>query len=107
MGNLACGGLVRDANGVFIKGFYSRIGFGNAVCLDIKMARQLDIKWAIFELDSKMVVNTVNSETIRMFPCTWNPCHRFESSWEIKEILYEMVARYSYEWQNLAARDCD
>jgi hypothetical protein len=63
-----CGGLIRDSNGKFIRGFYNRLGSCSAVWAElwafrigIDMASQLNIRNVNFEMDSLVVVNMVNS----------------------------------------------
>lgn len=67
-GNPACGGLIRDSNEIFVKGFFGRVGYANvlwaklqALGLGIKLAKQMNLKWASFEMDSKVVMNMVHS----------------------------------------------
>lgn len=65
----ACGGLIRDANGNFVKGFYSKVGSCNAVWaelwalrLGITLAHDLNLPWVMFEMDSKVVVEMVHKK---------------------------------------------
>lgn len=51
-----------------MQGFYSKLGLRNALWaelwglhLGIKLARQLGLSWVIFKLDSKVVVDLINS----------------------------------------------
>lgn len=68
MGGSACGGFVRKSNGSFVHGFYCMLGSRNALWfefwgmhLGIKLARQIVLSWVIFEFDSKVVVDMINS----------------------------------------------
>lgn len=62
----ACGGINRDANGAFDKGFICNMGFCSNLRAELltllnglKVARSLSIGKAIFETDSKAIINYV------------------------------------------------
>lgn len=62
----ACGGLVRDSMGQFVRGFHCNLGATTSVSaelwglvLGLRMARSLGILSLLVELDSKGVVNMV------------------------------------------------
>lgn len=62
----ACGGLVLDSQGVFIKGFCGNLGVCSTLMAEfralihgVKMARSLHLDKVIFETDSSVVVNLV------------------------------------------------
>lgn len=65
-GMAACGGLIRNEQGRFIKGFYSNLGTASSVhaelwgiTLGLCLAKDLGISSLIVELDSKVVVNMI------------------------------------------------
>jgi hypothetical protein len=62
----ACGGLLRDARGNLIQGFYCKLSASNSQCAEmwslvhaVRMARQLQTDQVIFETDSSLVAITV------------------------------------------------
>ncbi|GAU38761.1 hypothetical protein TSUD_64920 [Trifolium subterraneum] len=67
-GSTACGGLIRNQHGIFVKGFYSKIGSSNAIWAEmwvlrigIRIAQNLLLPKVVFEMDSKVIVNMVTS----------------------------------------------
>lgn len=65
-GSTACGGLVRNEHGVFVAGFYTKLGSSTALWVElwalrlgIKLARQLHLHSVCFELDSEVVMRMV------------------------------------------------
>lgn len=72
-GGSTCGGLIRRSNGSFVRGITCKLGAGNAlwvdlwgVCLGMRLARQLGLSWVIFEADSKVVTNMINSRHLSL-----------------------------------------
>lgn len=66
LGKAACGGLICDSNGAFVKGFVCNLGVCSVIKAEMKallhgvqVARDMNISNAIFEIDSLMVVNLV------------------------------------------------
>jgi ribonuclease HI len=67
-GSTACGGLIRNQHGIFLKGFYSKIGSSNAIWAEmwalrigIRIAQNMSLPKVVFEMDSKVIVNMVTS----------------------------------------------
>lgn len=67
-GGSAYGGLIKHGEGSFVHGFFCKLGSSNALWaelwglrLGIKLASQLNLNWIVFELDSKVYVDMVNS----------------------------------------------
>ncbi|GAU36816.1 hypothetical protein TSUD_219190 [Trifolium subterraneum] len=62
-GSTACGGLIRNQHGIFVKGFYSKIGSSNAIWAEmwalrigIRIAQNSLLPKVVFEMDSKQDV---------------------------------------------------
>lgn len=67
-GTTACGGLVRNLDGNFIKGFYCNIGSSNlfwaemwALLLGVCLVQSMALPEVIFELDSLSIVQAIKS----------------------------------------------
>lgn len=65
-GSTACGGLIRNSDGIFVKGFYCNMGCSNpfwaemwALLLGVRLAQSLALPEVLFELDSLSIVQTV------------------------------------------------
>lgn len=66
-GSLACGGLIRDAEGNFIKGFHSKITSSNVIWAELwgvlsglQLARNIMLQHIVVEVDSKTAIDTIN-----------------------------------------------
>lgn len=60
-GYTTCGGLLRDSDGAFTKGFFCKVSYGNALWAEmwsilygLKLARNLSLQRIIVETDSKL-----------------------------------------------------
>jgi ribonuclease HI len=67
-GSTACGGLIRNKHGIFVKGFYSKIRSSNAIWAEmwalrigIRIAQDMSLPKVVFEMDLKVIVNMVTS----------------------------------------------
>lgn len=65
-GFAACGGLVRDSNGSFVRGFYCNLGTATSVSAELWglvhglcLAKNLGIQSLLVELDSQVVINMI------------------------------------------------
>lgn len=91
----ACGGIIRNAKGEFIRGFSCNLGACSvlqaellALLNDLRVARNLGLPKVIFETDSKAIINYVLRGSIINF--------------QLKSLLEEIISFFRLpDWQIL------
>lgn len=79
-GMSACGGLIQDASGHFVKGFYCNLGAATSVAgelwglvLGLRLAHSLAIPVLQVEMDSRVVCNMIDLGQISVQPSASPP----------------------------------